>query len=122
MWRDAPQMMRWQGYVYYTLAFALALLAVFTKENGITLVGVFILIELLFDRREPAPATPQSLLDDVRWVFGGVRSGFITRLSILVAWTTAVMTYRVSVHNGARLYAWTVLENRMVHMAPVSSD
>ena len=90
----------------------------FAKENGITLLGVFILLELLYNR-PPASDSNGGVLSGISWVFAGIRQGFWLRLSVLMAWVSAVMSYRISVHQGAALYKWTVLENQMSLMEPV---
>jgi hypothetical protein len=107
------------AYGWFAAALLLAVVAVFSKENGITLVGVFLMLELLYGRPSETATASTGLLSDVQWVVSGIRPGFGARLSTLVAWTTVVMTYRISVHNGAKMYAWRVLENQMAHMPPV---
>ena len=117
------------SYAYFAFAVVMITLAMFSKENGITLLAGFVVLELLHDQLFPgpvasstsAPSSEPTLASGVSWLFQRrLNRGAVTRFTALVAWVAVVMSYRVSVHKGAPLYKWTILENQMSLMPPVS--
>jgi hypothetical protein len=85
-----------------------ATLAVFSKENGITCIAAFVIIDFVVDRPD-AGAKP--------WTTP--RRGVLARGALVALWVAVVMAYRVSVHGGAPLYKWTLLENQFSLMPRV---
>jgi hypothetical protein len=120
----------WGPWLYFATTILLTTLAMFSKENGITILAAFLLLEVLHSglqadrvggassRGEPREPSPLAWL---QLRMANVAPGLLIRWALLGLWVTVTMTYRVSVHKGAPLYKWTILENQMSLMAPVSA-
>ncbi len=145
------------SWLYFGLAVSLTTLAMFSKENGITILAAFAALELLHAGRRDvracsavsagtatvtatgggsggldAAADPREAAAEggdggrggstAAWLgslFSGTAPGAGLRGAALAVWVAVVMSYRISVHKGAPLYKWTLLENQMSLMPPV---
>ncbi len=100
------------------MALLCATLAMFSKENGVTILAAFLLMDITHGvRTTRAGAATEST---AAWVSRLVPArGGAMRGAAFAVWLAVVMSYRVSVHKGAALYKWTLLENQLSLMPPV---
>jgi len=92
------------GTMYRVLGYALWIAATLSKEVGFTVLAGFVFAEILFTHSK---ASPKSHL-----LSNKLQLQSLLHISISFIVAAIFMYFRLSLHRGAPLYQWTVMENQ----------